>query len=343
MARKRVSIIDIAKELNLSPSTVSRALRDESRIAPKTREAVRSLADKLGYRPNPQARSLLNHRTYTVGLVVPDFIHPFFSTVLTGVESVLTEAGFQLMICTSHGSSDKERKAVNLLSDARVDGLLVSFARETTDFEHFERLRQEGIPVVFFDRLAEDLDASYVINDDFHGAALAVEHLIQLGRRRIGHVKGPEHISTTFNRYVGYRETLRRHQLPVSPEWVFQADDDKGKRILDTDHLKEMLPELDGLFVFNDYIAYEIIRLIRECGLRIPEDIALVGFGNDPFGIYAYPTLTTIDQPAYEMGEASARMLLDHIYSDPAHFQPKSCILATQLIVRESSGGVYVK
>jgi DNA-binding LacI/PurR family transcriptional regulator len=334
MSKKRVSIIDIAKQLQLSPSTVSRALRNESRIAITTRQSVQKLAKELGYRPNPQARSLLNQRTYIVGLIVPDFVHPFFSMVLAGIENVLTEAGFQLMICTSQGKWGKEKQVTEVLADARVDGLLVSYARDTTDFTHFRRLQEEEIPVVFFDRLCEDLDATYIISDDFKGATEAVEHLLQTGCRRIAHLKGPEHISTTFNRYLGYREALKKQGLPIEEALIFHAEDDKGLRLSDTDRLRASLPDIDAIFAFNDYIAYELVRIIREEGLRIPEDISLIGYGNDPFGRYLHPQLTTVDQNPWLMGQQSARMLLDQIFSSHAHFEHKAQLLDTQLILR---------
>ncbi len=337
MRKKRVSITDLARELNLSPSTVSRALRHEHRISTETRERVERLAKKMRYRPNALARSLLNQRSYTIGLVVPDFAHPFFAAVLAGAESIFTETGFQLMICTTNDQSDKQKKVLELLIGARVDGLLISFARETTDFSHFQQLQSEGTPIVFLDRATEDLDASYVITDDFQGACKAVEFLVQSGCQHIGHVKGPEQISTTFQRFLGYRETLRKHGREVIPDFVFQSEDDMGKQVSELNRLANTLKKMDGLFVFNDYIAYKVLQLCHEQGIRIPEDLSIIGYGNDPFGIYARPSITTVDQPAFEMGVTAARMLLDQIYSDPSHYQTHTQVLPTQLILRHST------
>ncbi|RMG56499.1 MAG: LacI family transcriptional regulator [Bacteroidetes bacterium] len=333
MRKKRVSITDMARELKVSPSTVSRALRGEPRIGKATREAVLALAKEWGYRPNMQALSLLNNRTQTVGLIVPDFAHPFFSVVLNGIEDVTREAGYQLMICTSDSQYEKEVQVASLLGDARVDGLLVSYARDTQEFSHFQRLQAEGVPVVFFDRLAEDVEASYVITDDFEGARQAVKHLIDTGCRRIVHVKGPEHISTTFNRYLGYREALKQAGIPLDPELLFQAEDDKGQDLLDMDRLRDLLPNIDGLFVFNDLIAYELIGIIRGVGLRVPEDISIIGFGNDPFGVYLTPSLSTVHQPAREMGQTAARVLLSEMQAE--HVPPtRSELLPTRLLLR---------
>lgn len=333
MRKKRVSITDLARELNVSPSTVSRALRGEPRIGKGTREAVLALAEAWGYRPNLQALSLLNNRTQTVGLIVPDFAHPFFSVVLAGIEDVMRAAGYQLMICTSDSSYDKEVQVASLLGDSRVDGILVSYARDTQQFQHFQRLQQEGVPVVFFDRLCEDLEASYVITDDFAGAKQAVEHLIATGCRRIAHIKGPEHISTTFNRFLGYREALRQAQIPLDPDLLFQAEDDKGKDLLDPERLQALLPRIDGLFIFNDLIAYEVMNLIRASGLRVPEDISVIGFGNDPFGVYLSPPLSTVHQPARELGQTAARVLLAEIEAEHER-PPQTQLLPTQLLLR---------
>lgn len=333
MRKKRVSITDMARELNVSPSTISRALRGEPRIGKDTREAVMALAKAWGYRPNLQALSLLNNRTQTVGLIVPDFAHPFFSVVLAGIEDVMRQAGYQLMICTSDSSYDKEVQVTSLLGDARVDGILVSYARDTQDFAHFQRLQEEGVPVVFFDRLCEDMEASYVITDDFAGARQAVEHLIATGCRRIAHIKGPEHISTTFNRYLGYREAMRQAGLPLEPSLLFQAGDDKGKDLIDPEGLRQLLPQIDGLFIFNDLIAYEVMGLIRACGLRVPEDISIIGFGNDPFGVYLSPPLSTVHQPARELGQAAARVLVAEIEAE-TECAPQTELLPTQLLLR---------
>ncbi len=333
-----VTIIDLARELNISPSTVSRALRDHPAIKDQTKAQVKELAKKRGYQPNSLALSLLNKKSNTIGIVVPEITSYFFSSIICGIQDVLDPEGQHVIISQSNESYETELKGIETLLSSRVDGFLISSSYNTTDYTHFEKLRQNNIPVVVFDRDCEGLDVDKVLVDDYHGACLAVEHLIEVGCKRIAHIAGPQDLSIAEHRKKGYIDTLKKHNIPIREELIvqsqfFQMEDgiDPARRLLD---LKE---RPDGIFAVNDGIAIGTLSVLREKQVKVPHEIALVGFDNDPFSAFAYPTLSTIDQPTYEMGMLAARILLKAINNSDAE-RPLRCeILKPDLVVRESS------
>lgn len=330
-----VRIVDIAKELNVTPSTVSRALNGGGKIGEKTRKAVLELAEKWGYRPNPLAKSLLKKETKTLGLIIPEFTHYFFSVVLAGIESVTYPKGYRLVICTSDGSYEKEKEACLTLTDARVDGLLMSLSVGTNDFEHILAVQDLGVPVVFFDRISEDIDAPYVITDDFDGAFKAVEHLILSGCKKIAHIKGPHTISTTFNRYMGYVEALKKHNLPIINEYILEDTKDKEANREALLNILEGSEGIDAIFAFSDYHAFDAMQVIKEKGLSIPEDISVIGYADEPLSSYVTPQMTTIKQPAFEMGQQAAKYLLTLLNDKGAVLS--ASMLKTSLVLREST------
>ena len=333
MTKGRVKITDIAKELGVSTSTVSRALSNEGRISTKTRKAVENIAKKWGYKPNPFAVNLLKKKSKNIGLILPEFTHHYFSKVLSGVNKVLSEKGYHLIINTHEGELEKEKKAIDVLNSLRVDGIIASYARETVNFEHYLDLMEDNVPLVFLDRMCEDLDTSYVVTDDFQGCIDAINYLAKQGQTRIAHIQGPNNLSTSFNRMVGYKEALKLNHLMVDENLILQSENDNWKN-----ELKHMVisNEIDAILCFNDYLAFESSEIIKSTGKSIPEDIALIGFADEPLAKYMSPKLTTIMQPAELMGQKAAEILLWHI-DNPEIFECKCKTLPTRLIKREST------
>lgn len=336
MRKSQVTIKDIAKKLNISPSTVSRALRDHPDISAKTKEMVNSLAEELDYQPDSIAQSLKKRKTNLIGVIVPEIKHYFFSTAISGIEEVAYRAGYAIIVSQSNESYDRECVNVRALISNRVAGLLISIAQTTENSDHFKLLERQGIPFVFFDRVCEDIEASKVVVDDFNGAFNAVEHLINSGYKRIAHLAGPKHLSISQQRLDGYLSALKKHKIPYDKNLVVYGglNEEDGiigfQKLLQLDHLP------DALFAVNDPVAIGAFEKIKEHGLEIPEDMALVGFSNNPISSLIEPSLTTVEQPAYEIGKRAAELLIEQIKFGESFIMRKD-MLKTKLIVRDST------
>lgn len=333
----RYTIKDIARELGLSPSTVSRALRGHPDISEATRERVAKLAEKYNYRPNQIAKSLQTRKSKTIGVIVPEIQHYFFSAVVSGIEEVAYKAGYTIMVCQSNDTFEREVINTQALASHQVDGLLVSVSQETTSHDHLEAVLRQGTPLVFFDRVVEGLKASTVVVDDFDGAYTAVEHLISRGYRRIAHLAGVQHISISRQRLFGYRQALADHVLPVEERYIVyggfhEPDGQKGAAEL----MGQENPP-DAIFSVNDPVAVGAFLHCRDKGLRIPEDVALVGFSNNPVTMMVTPTLTTVEQPAFAIGRSAATILLAQIRGENKVGSPLTRTLKTSLVVRGST------
>ena len=343
MSRRSTTITDLAKRLGVSASTVSRALRHDPQISTDTTQRVWEAAREAGYRPNPFAVGLVKRNSGTIGLLISEIDHIFFANVIDGILSAAEKAGYQVITCLSHARYNEEKEQVARLLTSHVDGVLVCYTSQTRDFSHFQQVLDEEVPLVFFDRNTEDLDAPSVISDDFQGAQLAVQHLIDRGRRRILHVRGPEALSISFYRYLGYREALAANGLELNPAWVFDAEDAKSERILDMDRLRQALTEVDAVFAFNDYAAYEVLQMLRALGRRVPVDVSIIGFGDLPMAEYLTPTLSSVRQPAFEMGETAVKVLVRQMCPPqeeeglPAPPPPSLISLPNSLVIRGSS------
>lgn len=339
MKSTQITIKDIAKALKISPSTVSRALKDHPDISPATKQAVRELALELDYQPNSVALSLRKSRTHTIGVVIPQIVHHFFSTVISGIEDVANDAGYQVIICQSNESYTREVLSVQVLMGSRVDGMLVSVAQDTQDVRHFQNLVNKGVPIVFFDRMVNGLEASSVVVDDFGGAYRATEHLIRQGRKQIAHLAGPENLMISRSRRKGYLQALEDFGIKANPDLIVTA----GLTIEEgSAGLKKMLEhgvKPDAIFAANDPVAIGAMRALKEIGLNIPEDVAIIGFSNEPITSLIDPPMTTVAQPGYEMGQLATNMLLQQIDQqddDMLTIQKKE--LRTELVIRASSG-----
>lgn len=331
MKKKRTSITDIANALQVTPSTVSRALNGGGKVSEKKRQEIISLAQKLGYRPNTIAKNLLKNRTHTIGLIIPEFTHHFYSRMLSGIESVTSQAGYQLLICTSNEDQNQEIKSIHTLLDARVDGIIATISKMNDKFEHLQEVMDNETPLVLADRFSEEIETPYVISDDFQGAFSAVDHLCQIGCRKIMHIKGPDNLSTTFNRFMGYKEALRKHEIELDKSLILEGSDPQlgGKIKFCLRH-----NPIDGAFAYSDYLAFEIYKAANQLQIPIPEKLAVIGYADEPISTYISPTLSTVNQHPFEMGARAAQILLNQIENREIPYEFVS--LQTELIIRKS-------
>jgi LacI family transcriptional regulator len=337
----QVTIKDIARELGISPSTVSRALKDHPDISPETKKAVNELAEKLNYQPNTVALNLRQSKTNTIGVIIPEIVHFFFSTVISGIEDVAYSAGYNVILAQSNESVEREKTDMKALFNSRVDGMLMSISRETTNYDHIESILSRGVPIVFFDRVYNNPQLSKVLVDDFEGAKEATLHLIDQGCKRIAHLEGPPNLAISTQRLEGYTEALKQHNFPILKELIIPCplgSLEEGKAA--TEKLLAMKNPPDAIFASNDPAAMGSMQAIKEKGFKIPQDVAVVGFSNWFFSSMMEPPLTSVDQPGFLMGQEAARLLIRHIdlkEKDDAEPTPETKILKTHLIVRASS------
>ncbi|GAB2764142.1 LacI family DNA-binding transcriptional regulator [Rhabdobacter roseus] len=332
-----VTIKEIARQLGVSKSTVSRALRDSSEISQETKDRVLELARQLNYSPNPIALSLLNNRTHTLGIIVPEIANPFFSTAIGGVEDIAYSRGYHVMIYQSHESYERELIDVQHIATRRADGLIVSVSSQSEKHDHFVELQEKGIPIVFFDRVSDAVQTHKVIVDDYKGAYDATEHLIKEGSRRIAHIAGPPNLSISRNRLQGYRDALQKHGLPFRDEWVVASEYSQSEGTERAYQLMALRERPDAIFAASDRIAMGVHWALRQLGYRMPEDIALMGFSDLSISALLDPPLSSVAQPSFEMGQQAAELLLELIESKstPASFETR--VLKTNLVIRRSS------
>jgi len=335
MKSSQVTIKDIARELGISPSTVSRALKDHPDISQETKHLVNDLATKLHYRPNVIALSLRSQKSNVIGVIIPEIVHYFFSSVISGIEEVANENGYSVMISQSGEDYGKEVATCDTFLNGIIDGILVSVTKETKDYEHFKRLEEEGIPIVFFDRMVEEIHADSVIIDDLDGAYKATEHLIIQGRRKIVHFQGPQNRLIGQNRLNGYLKAMRDNGVVIDKSLLIPCDNFHSA-LIETQKLIDNKVKFDSIFTVNDFTAAGAIKILQSNGLKVPQDVSVVGFGDDLTAEMLDPALTTVKQPGFEMGKKAMEMLIRRIKQtkpEPA----KTEILKTSLVVRDSS------
>lgn len=344
MHRRQITLADLAKELGISTATVSRALKDYPDISDQTKKRVIALAKKWNYRPNSMAAGLRKRESKVIGVIVPDIINHFFSSVIKGIMSVAYEADYRVMLMQSDESFEKERVDADALFSSRVDGVLVSVAHGSESYDHLTQFYQSGIPLVFFDKIpAEIQDCSKVMVDDFHGAFMIVEHLIQQGCKRIVHFRGPLQASTSRNRYEGYLAALKKYKLPIDEELIIGCHEislEEGRDFSQV--LLDKKIAFDGVFAVADAVALGSILAIRQAGLRIPEQVAVAGFSDWKISAILDPPLSSVAQPSQEMGTLAAKLLLKEILAmkEDKEVSPETIVLRTELKIRESSSRV---
>ena len=334
MKKHQITIVDIARQLNISKSTVSRVLTGHPRVSEKTREAVLKLASELDYQRNMLAINLMSRQSHTIGIIVPEFVTSFFPMVIMGAQEVASKAGYNVLISQSNESYETEVANAKVMLDNRVDGVLVSLTRETRNYDHLKVFQRKGIPIVFFNRVCDDMQVPKVVVDDYEGAYKAVEHLILTGRKRIAHLGGPTSLHVSKKRLEGYKDALRKYNQPIDQELILDYDLNLDKVKI---YIKHLLDLPDALFTINDPTAFEAMLFMKAKGVRIPEDIAVVGFSNNYGSTLIEPRLTTVAQPTHEIGQVAAQLLLDQINSDASEWKPIYKVLKTELLVRGSS------
>lgn len=339
MKNTQTTIRDLALKLNISISTVSRALRDAHDVNPETKQAVLALARQLNYEPNRIAQSLRSKRTNTLGVIVPEINLHFFSSAISGAQAYAAKHGYTIMICQSMESFETEQSNIHMLVANRVDGLLLSLSRQTHQAAHLEALIQKKIPIVLFDRVIDGLPVSRVVVDDRGGAYQAVDYLVRTGCQHIVYLGGPTHLYISQQRLQGYRDALTAHGRTVRDEDIFQLEDFQRDDVAAAVHTimgKARRP--DAIFCMNDPIAVTVLTTLKEKGIRIPDDVSVVGFTNEPVSQYIEPALTTVTQPAYEMGQVAATLFLDQLQLKNSEvFEPVTRILPATLVVRHST------
>jgi LacI family transcriptional regulator len=338
MSKEReVTIYDIADKLNISIATVSRALKDDPVVNKKTKKKIFDLAEELGYRSNHFARNLRNQRTETIGVIVPRLNSYFMSTVIAGIENVANTEGYNLIISQSSESEQKEQASVKTMFNNRVDGLLVSLSYDTNDLSHFDKFFRKKAPVIFFDRAEENENFTNVLIDNKRASYEATMHLIEQGCKKLVHVTASPKRNVYMDRLNGYKQALAENNIKFKDEYLIigdlslEAGSDAAQSIL------KMNPLPDGVLVANDNCAVGCILSLKEAGIRIPEDIAIVGFNNDPVSKVIEPNLTTINYPGYEMGEVAARNLINHLNGTHLIHSTNTIVLKSELIIRASS------
>jgi DNA-binding LacI/PurR family transcriptional regulator len=328
---------DIAKNLDISISTVSRALSNHPDISVQTKKLVKQKATELNYNPNIMAQGLKAKRTKTIGVIVPEIEHHFFSAAISGIEEVAYQAGYTIIVSSSN--EDIEREIINLHAfySNRVAGVIASISQTTIDGSHFQRIMDNNVPVVFFDRVLEDIDSCKVVINDQESAHNAVMYLIKKGYKKIAHLAGTSNINIAKHRMAGYKNAMLESGLKIENDWIIEG----GLHELDGYKSFEILLKLstlpEAIFAVNDPVAIGALKKIREAGLSVPEDIAIVGFSDNPICEMIIPSLTTVHQPAYEMGKKSAELILESINNEDKDCKKETITLDAELIIRDST------
>lgn len=334
---KEITIYDIARKLNISSATVSRALKDDPVVSKKTRQKIFDMAEEMGYRTNLFARNLRNQNTNTIGVIVHELKSTFITSVLAGIERITTEAGYDLIIAHSSESSTKEAANAKNLFHKRVDGLIASLSFDTTDLNHFKPFKDKGVPVVFFDRVEQDGHNTVVIIDNYKCGYTATKHLIEQGCKRIAHVTSSLKRNVYSHRYKGYRDALSDHGLPFEESLLLVKDLSEKAGHEAALELLNRKERPDGIFFTNDFVAAVCMRTLKEHGIQVPDDIAIVGFNNDTISTLVEPALTTINYHGTDMGEIAAIHLINHLKGIADIKQTNTVIVRSELIVRKSS------
>jgi DNA-binding LacI/PurR family transcriptional regulator len=332
---KPATIKDIAKQLNVSISTVSRALRDAPDINRNTKSAVKRLAEELNYQPNKLALSLRQKQTHTIGVIVPNLDY-VLSTMVKGIDEVALEAGYTVMACQSNESFGREIVNTKRLLDSLVDGFIISVSSETKSFEHFKKIQERNIPLVLFDRLATDLTAPSVKLDNENGGFIATEHLIEQGYKRIAILAGPKNLGISNQRMDGYLSALKKYRIKKDNRLIVHCDFNQEYAYLATKELLSLRERPDAIFTISDRMAIGALLAIKEKGLDIPQEIGLVGFNNEPVTSLVTPQITSVDMPAFEIGKAAAKLFIE-VMHHPEKVVIEEQILKPKLFIRKSS------
>lgn len=333
---KQITLVDIAKKAGVAPSTVSRALNDHPDVSEKTKKAIKEIAKENNFRLNPIAQGLKSNNTKTIGVIVPEIKHDFFASILSGIEEVTYNAGYSILLCQSNESYEREVINMDVLLHQRVAGVLASISQNTEKSDHFRKAMDRNIPLVFFDRVCEDLNTCKVVIDDEQSAFEAVTYLIEHGYKKISHFAGPKSLSICQKRLSGYSSALKKKGISYDEQLVCYGGlhEQDGYNAMENMNRLNNLP--DAIFAVNDPVAIGAYQKIKELGLKIPDDVAIVGFSNNKIASLVDPPLTTVNQPSYEMGKKAAEILLTLIENKNIS-DCTPTILKANLVVRGST------
>ncbi|MFN7099395.1 MAG: LacI family DNA-binding transcriptional regulator [Flavobacterium sp.] len=337
---KDITLKEIAEKLGISITTVSKALKNYPDVSEKTKKAVIDLAGQLHYTPNSFAVNLRTKESKTIGLIIPEVVHHFFSNVINAIIGEAEKNGYLVIILQSNESLELEKKQVELLINKRVDGIIMSLSNESNNDEHIKDIINRKIPFVMFDKIAKLSNCNKVIIDDQKAAFNAVQHLIDMGCRKIAHIRGPLNPQNAIDRYLGYKKALEKNNIPFDPKLVFTCDQvnfEEGR------YYAEMIvrerTDVDGIFAITDLVAVGVLDYLNEHKIAVPSQIAIIGFSNWFMSQVITPKLSTVEQPSHQMGVTSFNLLLEEMlcHKEGLLYAPKTIELDTSIIVRESS------
>jgi LacI family transcriptional regulator len=339
MSKKRITLKDIAKELNLAPSTISRALKNHPGISAKTKKIVKDKVEESGFTPDFIASSFRNKKTRSIGVIVPKINIHFHSLVISGIEECAYRSGYNVTIFQSQDSYNREKEIIKILHNKMVEGIIVCLAMETINYDHFKKLEKLKVPLVFYDRIPDDLEANKVAINDFESAFKATEHLIKIGCRRIAHIAGLQSTGIFKARANGYLAALKKYNLPIEPELLLETKELSYAEGVACAKKFLSQPEIpDGIFCANDYTAVSVVQIFNKAHIKIPQELAVVGFSNYPISEIIEPQLSTINDRAFQMGQSATKLLISQIEEENQDIiKSQSIILKTELIIRDSS------
>lgn len=331
---KSITIKDIAKDLGISVSTVSRALQNHPDISENTKELVRACAKKLNYKPNIMASNLRTSKNTTIGVILPELRHHFFASILDGIEQTANEAGYHIVICQTGESVEKEAQSIQTLINTRVAGILAGISKQTSSLNHLQEVINADIPLVLYDRPCPSLPCDQVVSDDYTGAFKAVEYLIQTGCQRIMYFSSPMQLEVAHRRYQGWRDALQRYHIPYDDSMIVTCDS-RAQAIIETPNILKSSNKPDAIFCVNDDCASGVLYAAQILGVNIPTDLAICGFSNAPLCRNTSPMLTTVEQHGVEIGKQAMIRLLRRLEGDGHRATTE--MIPTDLIVRETT------
>ncbi|WP_313386236.1 LacI family DNA-binding transcriptional regulator [Chishuiella sp.] len=336
--KKNITIYDLSEKLNISAATVSRALNNHPKISQKTKELVLKTAKELNYKQNSLAQALKSGKTNNVGVIVPYINSNFFSSVIRGIEEELTPHGYHVIICQSHEDIDLEKKHLNTLLNAQVDGIFMSVSKTTDEVTHIENAKSTNTPILFFDRKKDISGISTVVIDDYKAGYLATEHLIEQGCKRISHLSGDLRLEIYQNRYNGYVQALKDYGITFNNDYLITVKSSVDEGVEAVKKLWDLNLPPDGIFSASDYAALGVCQELRKKKIKIPNDVAIIGFSNEPFTQYMELPISTIDQTPDKMGKISAQVFLEHMNENFSGISiEKRVILDPEVYIRKSS------
>lgn len=344
--KQKITLKQIARELDVSISTVSKALRDSVEISEDTKEKVKAFAKLYNYKPNNIALSLKNRKTKTIGVIIPEIVHYFFSMVIRGIETIALERGYNVIVGLSNESFDAEVINMETLANGSIDGFILSISKETLfkqDYHHFNETIDQGMPIVLFDRVVNEIVCDKVIVDDLYGSKKAVSKLINNGCKQIALITTKDYVSVGRLRTQGYIVALKSHQIPALSELILKVDDkyESEDRLEQLEKKIEALllnnPSIDGIFAVNELYAVTAMKVARKIGRSVPENLQVIGFTDGVLSRHATPSLTTVSQHAQNIGENTAELLINRLENEEEEDNFQTIVIPTELIEREST------